>query len=88
MNDIKYEATIACSKCVHSNKETMSDDKFLVFYECKNCGYVITPKENDLCVFCSYSDQLCPVMQQANISQQKRSEQKDNISINCQINKI
>ena len=30
------------------------------FYQCQGCGSVLRPLKGDCCVFCSYSDRLCP----------------------------
>ena len=32
----------------------------LFFYTCATCGTVLRPRAGDCCVFCSYSDQVCP----------------------------
>ena len=33
------------------------------FYACAGCGTTLQPKAGDCCVFCSYSDQVCPPKQ-------------------------
>jgi len=33
------------------------------FYACAGCGTTLRPKAGDCCVFCSYSDQVCPPKQ-------------------------
>jgi hypothetical protein len=35
------------------------------FYTCTSCGTMLRPRQSDCCVFCSYSDQLCPPKQQS-----------------------
>lgn len=59
MTEISYEATVTCPKCGYSSKETMPSDSCLVIYKCKECGFVMTPKEGDCCIFCSYADKKC-----------------------------
>lgn len=63
MTEISYEATVTCPKCGYSRKETMPSNSCLVVYKCKKCGFVMTPKEGDCCIFCSYADKKCPPMQ-------------------------
>ena len=47
----------------------MPTDACQFFYDCSNCKTVLRPKEGDCCVFCSYTDTICPV---------KQLEQEDN----------
>lgn len=61
--EVKTEANIKCPKCGHERKETMPTDACQQFYKCENCGETIAPKEDDCCVFCSYSDSKCPPKQ-------------------------
>jgi hypothetical protein len=35
------------------------------FYTCTGCETTLRRREGDCCVFCSYSDQLCPPKQQS-----------------------
>ena len=55
------KATLTCPKCGHKQGEEMPTNACIPFYVCKQCGEMITPKEGDCCVFCSYGDRLCPV---------------------------
>jgi hypothetical protein len=57
------EATITCPECRFANRETMPENACLHFYTCTSCGTTLRPLEGDCCVFCSYSDQLCPPKQ-------------------------
>lgn len=57
------EATITCPKCAHKNLEAMPLDACQFFYMCDSCGTTLRPLSGDCCVFCSYSDQLCPPKQ-------------------------
>ena len=60
---VVLESTLTCPKCGHAEIETMPNDACQWFYECKSCGNVLTPKEGDCCVFCSYATVPCPPIQ-------------------------
>ena len=53
-------ATISCPACGHAEEEELPTNVCLFFYECPACETVVRPKPGDCCVFCSYSDRLCP----------------------------
>jgi hypothetical protein len=53
-------ATIHCPQCGHRSREVMPAGACLYFYECGGCGAVLKPRRGDCCVFCSYSERLCP----------------------------
>ena len=57
------EATITCPECGHLSAETMPGGTHKVFHQCQQCGVTSQPLEGDCCVFCSYSDQMCPPKQ-------------------------
>lgn len=59
------EATITCPECGHASLEEMPMDACQFFYTCKGCGTTLRPVAGDCCVFCSYSDQVCPPKQTA-----------------------
>jgi len=61
---MELESTIRCPNCGFEKKEIMPTDYCLIFYECTKCGKVLTPKEGDCCVFCSYGTVKCPSKQQ------------------------
>ena len=57
-------ARITCPECGHAATETMPTDSCVFFYACLGfIGTVLKPKPNDCCVFCSYADQPCPIVQ-------------------------
>ncbi len=56
-------ATITCPACDHDASETMPTNYRLHFYECRACGVTMKPKPGDCCVFCSYANKTCPLMQ-------------------------
>ncbi|MHA1463208.1 MAG: GDCCVxC domain-containing (seleno)protein, partial [Candidatus Heimdallarchaeota archaeon] len=32
-------------------------------YKCTNCGFILSPKTGDCCVYCSYGTEKCPPLQ-------------------------
>lgn len=60
---IKTTATLTCPLCHKDHVEEMPIDACQHFYKCESCKSIIKPKEGDCCVFCSYSDSLCPPKQ-------------------------
>ncbi len=64
MLNIVPESTITCPECGASRLETMPTDTCQWFYECQNCGVVLSPLAGDCCVFCSYGTVKCPPIQQ------------------------
>jgi hypothetical protein len=57
------EATITCPECNVSAVEAMPTNACVHFYTCTGCGVRLQPLAGDCCVFCSYSDQVCPPKQ-------------------------
>jgi hypothetical protein len=47
----------------------MPTDFCLIRYQCKKCGHVMTPKQGDCCIFCSYGSMPCPPIQEARASE-------------------
>jgi len=60
---LKTRATITCPDCGFARLETMPTDACQYFYWCQGCGTMLRPKAGDCCVFCSYSDTVCPPKQ-------------------------
>ena len=58
------ESEITCPQCGHVSRETMPTDACQWFYDCKDCGALLKPKEGDCCVFCSYGTVPCPPIQE------------------------
>jgi hypothetical protein len=58
-------ATITCPLCGTQAWETMPENACQRFYLCIGCGEMLKPKDGDCCVFCSYSDTVCPPEQTA-----------------------
>ena len=54
------EATITCPMCGFAKTETMPPHACQFFYTRSSCDTVLKPLPGDCCVFCSYSDRLCP----------------------------
>jgi hypothetical protein len=65
MAQIVTEATITCPHCGSATRETMPTNACQHFYTCPECGVWLKPLPGDCCVFCSYSDHLCPPKQTA-----------------------
>jgi hypothetical protein len=61
--NLTMQATLTCPECGLSSLETMPENACRHFYTCQTCGTTLRPLEGDCCVFCSYSDQLCPPKQ-------------------------
>jgi hypothetical protein len=60
---VVLHATLTCPECGFAKTETMPTDACQFFYTCSSCGATLKPLAGDCCVFCSYSDQLCPPKQ-------------------------
>ena len=59
------KTTLICPQCGQDQTGDMPTDACQFFYECDNCKTVLRPKEGDCCVFCSYANDQCPIMQAA-----------------------
>ena len=57
-------STLTCPECGKQAKNLMPTDACQFFYDCTDCGTVLTPLEGDCCVYCSYGDVKCPPIQQ------------------------
>ena len=57
------QSTIKCPKCGFEKEETMSINSCLPFYKCVHCKALLTAKQDDCCVFCSYGSLKCPAKQ-------------------------
>lgn len=60
---IRLDARITCPECASEAEVTMPEDACQYFWECPACGAVLKPRQGDCCVFCSYADVACPVVQ-------------------------
>ena len=58
------EAILTCPKCAHRKEETMPERYLEVSYVCEKCHAILKPKDGDDCVFCSYSNTICPEQQE------------------------
>ena len=61
---IELDSTVRCPKCGFESLERMPTRYCLVRYECRMCGYIMTPKEGKCCIFCSYGEVACPPEQE------------------------
>ena len=62
--NIVLESTIKCPFCQFEEKIRIPEDKCIRTIICNNCKSVITSKEGDCCVLCSYADFPCLAIQQ------------------------
>jgi len=62
-NEPALESILTCPVCDFRKQETMPIDSCLWYYECTNCHSLLTPKQGDCCIFCSYGTVKCPSMQ-------------------------
>lgn len=63
MDAIELESRLTCPHCGHEQTETMPTSACQFFYQCTGCAVVLSPKEGDCCVFCSYGTVPCPPIQ-------------------------
>ena len=66
---VETAATITCPTCGQSTKESMPTDQCVYFYDCRHCGALLKPKPGECCVYCSYADRPCPLVQNAKSGQ-------------------
>lgn len=62
-NKSSNTSEITCPECGHQAMEELPTDVCQIKYDCKECGTVLTPDENDCCVFCTYGTHKCPSKQ-------------------------
>ena len=62
-SEVITAARITCPACSFETSESMPTDSCQVVYRCESCGTLLRPLQGDCCVFCSYSDQVCPPKQ-------------------------
>jgi hypothetical protein len=63
MTAVVTTATITCPHCGTARSAEMPTNACQFFYRCESCGSVLKPLPGDCCVFCSYSNQVCPPKQ-------------------------
>jgi hypothetical protein len=63
MSQPLLEAIITCPVCRVASHTRMPEAACQYFWECPACGAVLKPQPGDCCVFCSYADVACPVVQ-------------------------
>ncbi|WP_444946494.1 GDCCVxC domain-containing (seleno)protein [Microbulbifer sp. VTAC004] len=61
-------STITCPECGYKQVESMPVNACQWFYECGQCGKLLSPKQGDCCVFCSYGSVPCPPIQKGSES--------------------
>ena len=60
---ISQITTLTCPLCEHTATEVMPTDQCIYYYQCMECGSLLTPEPGDCCVFCSYASVPCPPAQ-------------------------
>ena len=61
--NIKLKTVIKCPICKFKKEVTMPENIRLQVYNCEECKARLKPKDNECCVFCSYSSVPCPTVQ-------------------------
>lgn len=61
--EIVTKSIITCPNCHQKKEEDMPINACQHFYTCTNCNFVLKPKQEDCCVFCSYGTNICPPKQ-------------------------
>ena len=56
-------SVLTCPDCGQVTTETMPPDNSAQYYQCIECGSLLTPEPGDCCVFCSYGSMPCPTAQ-------------------------
>ncbi len=64
MNEVILKSIITCPECGAQKEENMPVNACQFAYECSFCRALLTPKEGDCCIFCSYGSVACPPVQQ------------------------
>ncbi len=64
MSEVIPQSTLTCPHCGFQSTETMPTDACQWYWECPSCHTLLTPREGDCCVFCSYGTVPCPPIQQ------------------------
>lgn len=60
---MQLESELTCPACGYKSTETMPTQACQYYFECVQCGLLMTPKKGDCCVFCSYGTLPCPPIQ-------------------------
>ncbi len=60
---VELKSTLTCPNCGHKKEEIMPTDACQFFYECQSCKTILSPKQGDCCVYCSYGTVKCPPIQ-------------------------
>lgn len=55
------KTTLTCPLCSAKQEEEIPTSSCVPFYVCRQCGKMVSAKEGDCCVFCSYGDRACPL---------------------------
>ena len=58
------QAVITCPYCKVSKEELMPARYRVDSYLCTACGKMLTPESGECCVFCAFSNTICPPQQE------------------------
>ncbi len=64
MTEIIAISKIRCPQCGHEEGEIMPTDACQYFYDCKGCGELLKPMQDNCCVYCSYGTVAYPPIQE------------------------
>jgi hypothetical protein len=56
-------ATLTCPSCGFAEEMAMPRNACVVIHRCRGCDATLLPRPGDCCVYCSYSDEVCPPKQ-------------------------
>jgi hypothetical protein len=63
---IELRSVLTCPECGHFQEEVMPENACVRFYDCTQCGQLLSPYEGDCCVLCSFGSVPCPPIQGSN----------------------
>ncbi len=67
------KSNLKCPFCGHEQEAEIPENKCLPFLECEECKKLITAKEGECCVICSYGDKKCPVGHKKKLQKKPRN---------------
>lgn len=60
---LKKQSLVKCPHCNFEEFLDMSFDNCIISHKCNSCGKIMTPREGECCIFCSYGSEKCPTKQ-------------------------
>lgn len=71
--EVTTRTKLTCPECGFVHEVEMPTDSCQLLYQCASCKLILTPKDGDCCVFCSFADVPCPSKQ---LEQQVESNER------------